>query len=76
MRKGNISIGFILGTLIAPLITALCSIPIAWVVQHGYNVIAPLINFPTNFSFIDWYFMWLTFCFITEKIIPFQTRTK
>lgn len=75
-RNEKISMGFILGALISPLITALCSLPVAWIVQQGYNTIAPLINFPTDFSFIDWYFMWLSFCFITEKIIPFQVKTK
>ena len=75
-RQGNISMSFILSALISPLITALCSLPVAWVVQQGYNAIAPLISFPTDFSFIEWYFMWLAFCFVTEKIIPFQTRTK
>ena len=76
MRKENISMSLILSALISPLITALCSLPVAWIVQQGYNAIAPLINFPTDFSFIDWYFMWFAFCFITEKIIPFQPKTK
>lgn len=35
MRNEKVSLGFILGALISPLITALCSLPVAWIVQQG-----------------------------------------
>ena len=63
-------------TVVSLIFTLIYNLPVAWIVQQGYNIIAPHLNLPTGFTFMECYFVWLTFCFMFEKIRPSVTVNK
>ena len=71
-----ITITTFISTVLSLLVTLIYNLPVAWLAQQGYNILAPHINFPTNFTFMEWYLMWLLLCFIADKIIPHITVNK